>query len=72
MGGNMIKDLEVMEKIVAKSNSLSWEGWNVVELIPSATAMFKTNGAFVNGNWYLKNVYQCGTQGWKIPNKYVR
>lgn len=68
----MIKDLEQMEKIVAKNNSLSWDGWTVVELIPSKSAMFKTNGAFLKGVWYIKNEYVCDSNGWKIPHKYVR
>ncbi len=67
----MIKDLELMEKIVAKNATLSWDGWNVVELIPSSSAMFKVNGAFSKGSWYIKNIYSCGQNGWKIPNKYV-
>ena len=40
----MIKDLDIMEIIVAKNDNLSWDGWNVVELTPSKDAMFKTNG----------------------------
>jgi hypothetical protein len=67
----MIKNLEAMETIVKNNNELSWDGWNVVELKPSASAMFKTNGAFVNGKWYTKKVYSCGQQGWNIPSRYV-
>ena len=68
----MIKDLDIMEIIVAKNNNLSWDGWNVVELTPSKDAMFKTNGVFIDGKWYMKKLYPCNTNGWKIPQKYVR
>jgi hypothetical protein len=68
----MIKELETMEKIVTENNELSWDGWKVVELKPSKTAMFKVNGAFVNGQWYIRNMYEYGTNGWEIPKKYVR
>lgn len=68
----MIRDLEQMEKIVARNKTLSWDGWTVIELLPSNSAMFKTNGAFKNGSWYIKNTYPCESNGWKIPHKYVR
>lgn len=68
----MIKDLETMEKIVAKNSNLSWDGWNVVELTPSNSAMFKTDGAFVNNKWNIKKVYTYAEEGWAIPTKYVR
>jgi hypothetical protein len=68
----MIKDLETMEKIVANNSNLSWDGWNVVELIPSNSAMFKTDGAFVNNKWNTKKVYSYAEEGWAIPKKYVR
>lgn len=67
----MIKDLETMETIVEKSNNLSWEGWDVIETKLSNSAMFKTNGAFINGKWHTKNVYKYGKNGWEIPGKYV-
>ena len=61
-----------MEAIVKNNKNLSWDGWSVVEVKPSKSAMFKTNGAFINGAWYIKNVYSYGDNGWEIPNKYVR
>lgn len=67
-----INNLDHMEKIVNNNNSLSWEGWNVVELVKSKTAMFKTNGVFVNGSWYIKNIFSVDRDGWRIPNKYMR
>lgn len=67
----MIKDLETMEQIVKNNNGLSWDGWDVVEVKPSNSAIFKTNGAFINGKWHIKNVYKYGSNGWEIPGKYV-
>lgn len=61
-----------MEKIVSKNKSLSWEGWNVVELIRSPAAWLKPNAAFIKGSWYYKNVFTVGPDGWSIPSKYMR
>lgn len=65
-----ITSLEKMESIVSKNKSLSWDGWNVVELIKNPGAMFKQNGARVNGVWFIKNVFIVDQGGWSIPNKY--
>ena len=67
----VINKLEKMEQIVSQNQSLSWDGWNVVELIKSSNGMFKPEGAFVNGSWYIKNIFSVQRDGWKIPNKYV-
>lgn len=68
----IVNDLDTMEKIVKSNSSLSWDGWDVVELKKSPTAMFKQNGVFKTGSWYIKNVYTPSRDGWRIPNKYVR
>lgn len=61
-----------MESIVSQSKSLSWDGWNVVELTKSNSAAYKNNGAFVNGSWYFKTTFSPDRDGWRIPKKYVR
>lgn len=66
-----VKSLEKMEVIVSKNRSLSWDGWNVVELIRNPGAMFKPNGARVNGVWFIKNIFAVGHDGWSIPTKYA-
>ncbi len=68
----LIKDLQKMERIVAKNRSLSWDGWNVVEQISSPTAMLKKSGAFLRdkGLWVIKNVFYPSREGWSLPNKY--
>lgn len=68
----LINKLNKMEQIVSKNKSLSWDGWNVVELIKSDSAAFKANGSFVDGSWHIKNVFSADRDGWSIPNKYVR
>lgn len=60
-----------MEAIVKNNSNLSWNGWDVVEVKPSNSAMFKINGAFINGKWVIKNTYSYGKNGWEIPKKYV-
>jgi hypothetical protein len=66
-----VKSLEKMEIIVSNSKSLSWDGWNVVELIKNPGAVFKTNGARVDGVWYIKNIFIVDQDGWRIPSKYT-
>lgn len=67
-----ITSLEKMENIVSKNKTLSWEGWNVVELIKAPTAWTSPKAAFVKGSWYYKNVFRLDEDGWSIPNKYTR
>jgi hypothetical protein len=67
-----IKSLEQMEKIVSDNNMLSWDGWNVVSLLPNKTAWMRTDGAIVKGKWYSKRVYEITETGWEIPSKLVR
>jgi hypothetical protein len=68
----VINSLEQMETIVSNNKSLSWDGWDVVELIKSPGAWAKPSGAFVKGSWYYKNTFTVTEDGWSIPNKYVR
>lgn len=67
----LIQSLEKMETIVSKNKTLSWDGWNVVELIKNPAAFYKQNGAFIENVWYVKKVFYIGHDGWRIPNRYV-
>jgi hypothetical protein len=67
----LVNSLDKMEQIVSKNSTLSWDGWNVVELIKSKTGMFNKNGVYVNGVWYIKKIFSVDRDGWRIPNKYV-
>lgn len=66
-----ITTLDQMEKIVSTNSNLRWDGWNVIHLLKSKTAIYKTNGAFVNGNWYIKTIYAPDQSGWKINQKHL-
>jgi hypothetical protein len=67
-----INSLEKMEEIVSKSNSLSWDGWDVVEMIRSDKAFTSKQGALKNNAWHLKKIFVVSRTGWEIPDKYVR
>jgi hypothetical protein len=66
-----ITSLETMENVVSKNRSLSWDGWNVIELIKDPKAMFKSSGILVKGIWYIKKIFVVDQDGWRIPSKYV-
>jgi hypothetical protein len=68
----IVNSLEEMEVIVSNNKTLSWDGWNVVELIKSPGAWGKPSGVFFKGSWYYKNTFVVTEAGWSIPNKYVR
>jgi hypothetical protein len=67
----LVTSLEKMEDIVSKNKSLSWDGWNVVELIKNPSAVYKQNGVMINKVWYIKNTFAVDHDGWKVPNKYT-
>lgn len=67
-----ISSLEKMEAIVSKNSSLSWSGWDVVEMIKSDKAFTSKYGALKNNAWYLKKIFVVSRSGWEIPDKYVR
>lgn len=66
----LIKDLNLMEKIVKKNNNLSWIGWNVADRKRSDSARTSVDGVRVDGKWYLQRIYTLNEKGWDIPNKY--
>jgi hypothetical protein len=68
----VISSLEQMEQIVDNNKSLSWEGWDVIELTPSKAAWMQTNGAYIGDKWYTRKRYTVSANGWEIPNKFVR
>jgi hypothetical protein len=68
----LVSSLEQMEQIVDNNKALSWDGWDVVQLTPSNSAWMQTNGAYISGKWYTRKRYAVSTNGWEIPNKFVR
>jgi hypothetical protein len=67
----VIKSLEQMEKIVESNKSLSWNGWDVVHLVPNPAAWSKPDGAYVKGRWHIQKIFALSTNGWEIPNKFM-
>lgn len=67
-----ITDLTKMESIVANDKHLSWDGWTVVERIPTNKGYTSTDGVFANGKWNIEKRFDATREGWKIPRKYVR
>jgi hypothetical protein len=67
-----INSLEVMETIVENNKSLEWNGWDVVEIQKSPTGWMKPNGMFRNGEWFIQKHFNLNSNGWDIPNKFVR
>lgn len=68
----LIKSLKKMEAIVKNDKALSWKGWDVVHSVPNPGAWSKPDGAFVRGRWYTQKKFEVTSDGWEIPNKFVR
>jgi hypothetical protein len=68
----IISSLEKMEEIVRNNRQLSWDGWDVVKLVPASTAWKSPSGVFIKNRWYLRNRFRLMENGWKIPEKLVR
>jgi hypothetical protein len=66
----IVTDIQEMEKIVNSSNTLSWDGWDVVCHVQKDDSEFLSTGSFnkQNGKWYSRTVYPCSANGWNIPN----
>ena len=67
----LIKSLEKMETVVAKNNSLSWDGWTVINSYKSNKARTSKMGAYINGNWYIQQRFEPSRDGWSIPDKFM-
>jgi hypothetical protein len=66
-----VNSLEVMESIVEDNDTLSWEGWTVIENLTKKNGMLSPDGAFVNGAWIVQKRYEPGTNGWDVPKRLV-
>lgn len=67
-----ITSLETMETVVASNRILEWDGWDVLEISKSPRAWSDKNGAYIDGAWYTVKRYAVSSNGWEIPNKFVR
>lgn len=68
----LIKSLEEMESIVDNNESLSWDGWTVLEAKKSPTAWMQPNAAFIKHEWHTVNRFDVTEGGWDIPAKLVK
>jgi hypothetical protein len=67
-----ITSLEKMEEIVNANKQLSWDGWTVVEILPSDKSYTSKFGVYKNGKWQTKREFIPSNTGWEIPDKYVK
>lgn len=63
----VIRDLDIMEDIVAQRNDLAWDGWDVVHYNPKKVSFMKANAVFRNGEWHVATRYPVNEDGWNIP-----
>lgn len=68
----LVKSLKKMEEIVKNDKTLFWKGWDVVHSVPNPSAWSKPDGAFIKGRWYTQKTFELTSEGWEIPNKFVR
>jgi hypothetical protein len=67
----LVKDLEVMESIVAKNKNLYWDGWTVVSFYHSEKGRTSKDGALIKGKWAVTKRFVPDKGGWNIPDKVV-
>ena len=68
----MVKSLEAMERIVANSNDLIWDGYDVLKIKKSPAAIFYSDGKRIHGEWYRTKRFILGRHGWKIPDYLIK
>lgn len=67
-----IRDLEEMEQIVASSNNLEWDGWDVIHYSKARSSFFKPGAVFHDGEWHTARRYVPGRNGWEVPRSLVQ
>jgi len=67
----LINSLKKMETIVENNKALSWDGWTVVESLRENGAVSK-DGVRIDGKWIVQKRYEANSDGWEIPDKFVR
>lgn len=68
----VIKSLTQMEKIVSNNPTLSWDGWDVLQSFRKPNAWMYPNGVFIKGKWYTQRRFKIESNGWNVPDKFVR
>lgn len=64
-------DYDAAHAIVDSNKNLFWDGWTIVDWKPLKDGFYKKNGMFRNGMWGVARKYYPGSNGWKVPSKYV-
>ena len=64
----LVSDLNVAEDLVAKDESLMWDGWNILQLKENPQAFMKRNAIFKNNKWYSTKVFALSKNGWSVPD----
>lgn len=67
----LIDSLETMETIVGNNDTLSWDGWTVIESSSKKNGLLSKDGAYVNGAWIVQKRYEPDAKGWNIPKRLV-
>jgi len=67
----LIKSLETMEEIVKANKSLTWDGWTVVALKPSAGKTNDKNVVKIKNKWFVQERFEVSENGWDIPKKFL-
>jgi hypothetical protein len=67
----LINSLEKIETIVENNETLSWDGWTVVETNTKDNGAVSKNGAYVNNKWIVQKRYEATPDGWDIPEKFL-
>ena len=68
---NTFIDYDTAHKIVESNNNLFWNGWDIIDWKANPDGFYKKNGMFLNGRWGITRKYSPGSNGWKVPSKYV-
>lgn len=66
-GRAVIRDLDVMEDIVAQRSDLKWDGWDVIHYRPKPTSFMNPNAEFFEGAWHQVTRYPITEKGWFVP-----
>lgn len=63
---------EAEEFVRERPLNFQWEQWDIARLTQDDYAEYLPNGVFVNGQWYQKTIFPLTTDGWVIPDTYIR
>lgn len=65
----VIRDLDVMEQIVAERNDLSWDGWDIIHYKSKPVSFMNPKAVFKNGEWRVSVRYPVESYGWRVPRR---